>query len=306
VDATGRPDKDTTGRPDEGAAIRPGQGASREPGGLRVMLAALCCQKGDGEANLAAHREILCRAREEKCHLAVFPEMSLSGSLDPRSDPGALLRLDSGPVRSLAQATDEHAVAAIFGIAEHGEDGASYITQVYACHGQLAGAYRKRHLGEDEDGYAPGTQGAVFQLGALRFGIAICAEGGVDYPFDEPAAAGAQIIFFCAAPGLYGRRTGEDSWRSGHAWWETCGLGAARRHAARTGAWVALTTQAGSAQDEDFPGLAALVDPAGQVVARLPDWREGTLVVDLPLNVAAGPLADIDRRPALSRPPLRG
>ena len=270
------------------------------------MLAALRCQKGDGEANLAAHREILCRAREEGCRLAVFPEMSLSGSLDPRADPGALLRLDSGPVRSLVRATDEHAVAAIFGLSERGEDGNPYITQAYASQGRLAGVYRKRHLGDGEEGYTPGTQGAVFQFGALRFGIAICAEGGVDYPFDEPVAAGARVIFFCAAPGLYGRRTDEESWRSGHAWWETCGLGDARRHAVRTGAWVALTTQAGSAQDEDFPGLAALVDPAGQVVARLPDWREGTLVVDLPLSAAAGPRAGTGRRPTLSRPPFPG
>jgi len=262
-----------------------GQAAAPEPAGLRVMLATLCCQKGDWEANLAAHREVLASAREAGCHLAVFPEMSLSGSADPRANPGALLRLGSGPVRSLARATREHAVAAVFGIAEHGEDGASYITQAYACQGRLAGVYRKRHLGEGEEGYARGTQPALFQLGALRFGIAICAEGGVDYPFDEPAASGAQVIFFCAAPGLYGRRTGEESWRTRHAWWEGQGLGHARRHAARTGAWVALATQAGSTVDEDFPGLAALVAPTGEVAARLPDWREGTLIVDLPLNV---------------------
>jgi len=27
------------------------------------------------------------------------------------------------------------------------------------------------------------------------------------------------------------------------------------------------------------------VAPTGEVAARLPDWREGTLIVDLPLNV---------------------
>ena len=249
------------------------------------MLAAARCQKGDWAANLAAHREVLARAREAGCHLAVFPEMSLSGSADPRANPEALLRLGSGPVRALVQATQEYAVAAVFGIAEHGDDGASYITQAYARQGQLAGVYRKRHLGEGEESYTPGTQAAVFRLGALRFGIAICAEGGVDYPFDEPATAGAGVIFFCAAPGLYGRRTGEESWRTGHAWWEGQGLGDARRHAARTGAWVALVTQAGSTVDEDFPGLAALVAPTGEVVARLPDWREATLIADLPLTV---------------------
>jgi predicted amidohydrolase len=46
--------------------------------------------------------------------------------------------------------------------------------------------------------------------------------------------------------------------------------------------WIALSTQAGATADEDFPGLAALIDPTGTVVAALPDWHEGTLLVDVP------------------------
>jgi predicted amidohydrolase len=305
----------------------------REPSKLRVMLAALCCQKGDWAANLGAHENVLRRAREQSCDIAVFPEMSLSGSVDPRTHPEHLLRMDSEPVRAVTALTRQYEVAAIFGIAEQDADGPAHITQAYALDGRLIGAYRKRHLGEGEEGFAPGSAPALFKLGEHSvgkysvarysvgkysvskhsvskhsvdehnagehsagehsagehsagehsFGIAICAEGGVDYPFDEPAAAGAKVIFFCAAPGLYGRRTDEESWRAGYQWWESAGLNDARRHARRTGAWVALATQAGSAIDEDFPGIAALVDPTGEVVARLPDWREGTLVVDLPL-----------------------
>jgi len=43
-----------------------------------------------------------------------------------------------------------------------------------------------------------------------------------------------------------------------------------------------MTTQAGSTVDEDFPGIAALMAPTGDVVARLPNWREGNLIVDIP------------------------
>jgi predicted amidohydrolase len=252
-----------------------------EPAGPRLMLAAICCQKGGWPANLAAHEEVLARARDEGCPLAAFPEMSLTGSVDPVAHPGDLLRLDSEPVRALAGLTRQYSVAAVFGVAERGDGGAAHITQVYAREGRVAGAYRKRHLGEGEDAYTPGTTPALFRLGRLSFGIAICAESQVDYPFDESAAAGAEVIFLCAAPGLYGRRTDDESWRAGHSWWESRGLAGARRHAARTGAWVALTTQAGSTVDEDFPGLAALVAPGGEVVARLPDWHPGTLAAGL-------------------------
>ena len=111
--------------------------------------------------------------------------MSLTGSVDPVAHPGDLLRLDSGPVRALAGLTRQYSVAAVFGVAEQGDGGGAHITQVYACGGRLAGAYRKRHLGEGEDAYTPGTAPALFRLGQLSFGVAICAESKVDYPFDD-------------------------------------------------------------------------------------------------------------------------
>ena len=44
---------------------------------------------------------------------------------------------------------------------------------------------------------------------------------------------------------------------------------------------LAVSTQAGATEDEDFPGWAALVGPGGVVRADLPDWQEGTVIVDV-------------------------
>jgi predicted amidohydrolase len=84
-------------------------------------------------------------------------------------------------------------------------------------------------------------------------------------------------------PVLRWRRIDDASWRSGFSWWQGCGLADAIRHARRRGLWIAMAGQAGSTVDEDFPGLAALIDPDGTVRDRLHDWREGTLVTDIPL-----------------------
>jgi predicted amidohydrolase len=249
---------------------------------MRVALAALCCPKG--RSNLDAHAEVLARAAALGCELAVFPEMSLGGSVEPASRPQWLLSLDSEPVRAMVELTGRTGVAALFGLAERCDDGAARISQIYAARGELVGVYHKRHLGEGEEAFALGSEPALFRAGGVHFGVAICAEAGVDFPFDEPAAAGARAIFVCAAPGLYGRRTDDASWQAGHAWWESCGLADAVRHARRTGTWIGIATQAGSTVDEDFPGLAALVAPTGEVVDRLPDWREGLLVVDIPVE----------------------
>ncbi len=244
---------------------------------MRALLAAVQCDKGALTANLAMHVRVLDEAARAGCDIAVFPEMSLTGSVDPRSHPDDAIAIDDDAVATLARATDG-GVAALFGIAER-SDRAFFITQIYAQGGRVVGAYRKRHLGDGEEGFAPGDEPALFHLGAVPFGVAICAEGAVDYPFSEPAAAGARVVFFCAAPGLTGRRTDEAGLRAGFEWWEGCGLADAVRHARRCGVAVALTTQAGSTRDEEFPGLAALVSPDGEIVARLPDWHPATLVV---------------------------
>jgi predicted amidohydrolase len=256
---------------------------------MRVLLAAITCAKGDVEGNLARHREVLGEAARAGCDLAVFPEFSLTGSVDPERHPEWALGLDDPAVQRMAEAAHEARVGALFGLAE-ARDGGCAITQAYAVDGRVAGVQRKRHLGDDEHGFAVASETAVFEYGAARFGAIICAESGIDATWDAGAATGASALFMCSAPGLDGRRTTEPGWRDGHAWWEACGLGDASRHAARLGLWVALATQAGSTVDEDFPGIAALVAPTGEVVQRLPHWHPGTLVVDIPVATEVEPV----------------
>jgi predicted amidohydrolase len=250
---------------------------------MRALLAAIRCEKRDVRTNLGRHLEILAAAGASGCDLVVFPEMSLTGSVDPAVHPGRLLALDDPAVEALVTASAGSATAACFGIAERGPGGEPYITQVFAAGGRRTGVQRKRHLGDGEEVFTPATSNVVFDHAGTRLGVAICAEAGFDAPFDSAAAGGARLILFPAAPGLYGRRTDEASWRAGFSWWQGCSLGDARRHARRLGLWIALAGQAGVTADEDFPGFAALVSPDGEVTARLPDWREATLIVDVPV-----------------------
>lgn len=256
---------------------------------MRVLLASIECVKGDLKVNLARHVQMMVEAHRNGCELTVFPEFSLTGSVDPTTHPKRVITLDDPAVLELIAEAEKLGMAAVFGLAEAFEDGFA-ITQAYTVNGQLAGVQRKRHLGEGEDGYTPSTDTAVFEYGSARFGSMICAEAGVDFTWDQTHAAGAPIILFCSAPGLYGRRVTEDDWRAGLEWWEGCGLADAMRHASRLGVWVAMATQAGSTEDEDFPGIAALIDPAGHVIDRLPDWRPGSLIVEVPVSIEVEPI----------------
>jgi predicted amidohydrolase len=252
--------------------------------GVRMLLSALRCEKGAVDRNLAEHRRVLRDARDADCALTLLPEMSLTGSVDPAHNPERLVALDHPAVGELVAATGEAGVAAVFGIAERTAEG-PYITQIVAERGRVVGVQRKRHLGEGEEAFNASADDAEFDVVGTRIAIAICAEGGTVRPFAHAQSAGAGLVCFPSAPGLYGpRRTTDDAWRAGWDWWCGSALGDARRHARERGLWIAIATQAGATVDEDFPGLAALVDPRGEVVAQSPDWLAADLVVDVPVG----------------------
>ncbi len=242
------------------------------------------CPKGEIDANLARHIALLDEAAEAGCDIAVFPEMSLTGYINPKTHPDDAITLTAKPVLALAAATADTGVAALFGIARRDFGGGTQITQVFAKHGHLAGTYGKRFLGEGEEEFQASASPFTFSLNDARFGAAICAESGVNYPFAEPAADGAGVVFHCSAPGLYGRPATEAEWRDGFDWWHGECLERLSAHASANKIWIAATGQAGSTVDDDFPGWAGLFDPTGKLVTELPDWVEGTLIVDIPVE----------------------
>jgi predicted amidohydrolase len=251
-------------------------------GSVRLLLAAITCEKGDVDGNLARHLEVMHAARDAGCDLSVFPEMSLTGSVDQVGHPEHAIELDHAAVRHLAATAGELGVEAVVGIGER-LGGELYISQAHLRDGEVVAVQRKRRLGEGEEGFATSGHTERFACNAVPFGIVICAESHVDVTWEASVAAGERLVCFCSAPGLDERCTDEETWRSGFDWWGTAGLADAQRQAKRLAVWVAMATQAGSTIDEDFPGVAALIDPNGEVVDRLPDWRPGTLVVDVPV-----------------------
>lgn len=89
-------------------------------------------------------------------------------------------------------------------------------------------------------------------------------------------------MFHPSAPGLHGpRKANDESWQGGFDWWRTSCIERHGRRAKELGLSIAVCTQAGATFDEDFPGWAALFGPDGEIVTELPDWRAGTLIVEI-------------------------
>lgn len=249
---------------------------------MKAMLAAINCQKTEIERNFLVHEREIATAADRECDIIVFPEMSLTGYLDPAVHSEFELTLESDIIVRLVGLTKTHSVDALFGIAEKNPNGGPFISQIHASAGQIIGVYRKRNLADNEGLFSPGTAAYVGKVSSVSFGVAVCADYSVDTEFIAASTRGASLVFHPAAPGLYGpRRTDDASWRAGFDWWRGSCIEQHGHHAKANRISVAVCTQAGATVDEDFPGWAAVLGPDGEIVSELPDWREGNLVIEI-------------------------
>lgn len=250
---------------------------------MRALLAAINCQKGNIELNLCTHRDVLAEGVAERCEIAVFPEMSLTGYLDPRRADHRPISLESAPVERMCSLSAESGVGMLFGIAESNGEDLPFITQVYVSGGRVQAVYRKRHLGDNEVGmYQTGENSVVGHSRGDKFGIAVCADRDRPDEFEFAATAGAKVVFHPSAPGLYPpRRTDAASWQRGFDWWRDTCIEIHGKRARQLGISIAVVTQAGVTEDEDLPGWAGVIGADGEVKSELPDWHAGTLVVDV-------------------------
>jgi predicted amidohydrolase len=238
---------------------------------MRMLLTAVTCPKGDVKANLARHHDLVGRGTEAGCDIVLLPEMSLTGYR-----ASAAIPLEHPAVRSLTDATVTGA-AVCFGLVEQAA-GLPYITQVVVAAGEVVAVHRKAHLPDDERAdFAPGAGSGVFAIGGVTCSIVVCAEIGTPPPY----RLGSRVVLAPAAPGLYGerRRTAQD-WRRGFEWWRGSLTTDAKRLLAPD-QFLAVSTQAGATEDEDFPGWAGLIATGGEIRVALPDWDEGSLIVDV-------------------------
>src|SRR5260221_9764907 len=80
---------------------------------VKALLTAVRCQKGDLDGNLRRHLELLEQGAAAGARIVVFPEMSLTGSVDPVHWPGHAIPMTHPGVDELAVATARTGVAAL-------------------------------------------------------------------------------------------------------------------------------------------------------------------------------------------------
>jgi predicted amidohydrolase len=253
---------------------------------MRIALASprIATSLDDG---LQRVERLVAQAADQRAEIVCFPEAYLPGlrGLDfevcpfDRDDQQFVLQR----VSSMARA---HSIAVILGMEMISDAGRQIVAVVFGSSGEMQGYQTKNQLDPSEDAfYVPGTTRSLFEVGGMKFGIAICHEGW-RYPETVRWAAtrGAKIVFH---PQLTGSdRTGPSLVRWGQAdapYYEKAML----MRSIENTIYFASVNYAVKFQE----AATSLIGPDGRMHAHLPYGEEGVLVHDIDVDAATGALA---------------
>jgi len=245
---------------------------------VRVALAQLNLTVGDLDGNVARVLAALERAEDAGADVAVFPELSITGY--PPED----LLLKPGFVADNVRALNRvvratRSCAAVVGFVERGRAGGIFNSACVARGGKRVGVYRKRHLPNyavfDERRYFETGRGGhrLYEVGGVQIGVSVCEDAwqAGDGPIARQGELGADLIVNLNASPFYAGR-----WREREA--------ILRARAAEAGAPIVYVNQVGGQDELVFDGNSMVVDAAGDVRCRLPQFVEEVAVVDVDLD----------------------
>jgi len=256
---------------------------------LRLALAQINPTVGDLGGNATAIRRWTAQAAERGAHLVAFPEMVLTGY--PVEDLALRASFVDASEAALTQLAADLAadglghLPVVVGYLDHAGEGTAgsgpgrVLPQNCAGvlhEGRVKARYAKHHLPnygvfDEYRIFAPGTDLTVVRVGDIDVAIAICEdlwqEGG---PVALTREAGAELLLV-----INGSPYEEDK--------DDTRLELCARRAGQAGCALAYLNLVGGQDELVFDGDSLVVDAAGTVLARGPQFREDLLVVDLDL-----------------------
>lgn len=260
---------------------------------LRLALNQIDSTVGDLAGNSEAIVHWTRHAAEQGAHLVAFPEMALTGyPVEDLALRSSFVEASRQALRALAARLDaegfgelpvvvgyldrsEHAAA------RYGQPAGSPRNAAAVLHrGGIALNFAKHHLPNygvfDEFRYfVPGDSMPVVRVHGIDVALAICEDlwqDGGRVPAARAAGAGL-LLSVNASP--YERD--KDDTR----------LELVRRRAQEAGCTTAYLAMIGGQDELVFDGDSIVVDKEGEVIARAPQFSEGSVILDLELPAAA-------------------
>ena len=246
-------------------------------GKLRLALAQINPTVGDLAGNAALVKSAALDAHKAGAHIAIFPEMVLTGY--PVEDLALRPSFQVASKAAIAQLAKELApeIVCIVGYLDQVDAQPQNMVAVISG-GEIKARYAKCHLPnygvfDEYRNFKAGSETLVVRIHGVDVGIAICEDLWIDGGITAQLAA--------RNPGLVLVPNGSPFERNK----DDVRLALVTKRAREAKAPLAYVNMTGGQDDLVFDGDSIVVDHTGAVIARAPQFEDGVMVVDVDVEV---------------------
>jgi N-carbamoylputrescine amidase len=239
---------------------------------LRAALVIQNCPAGNFDNNLARTLNEVSQAAEGNADVVVFPEMNLTGYVTGEKIGSIACPVRSQWMEELQKTSDENNLIILAGLVEREANNRLFATHLVIQPSLSPAYYRKLHLSPFEARYfTPGSTVRVFEGPGFNFGVQLCYDAHFPELSTSMALKNADIIFI---PHASPRGTSDEKFNS----W--------MRHltarAFDNGVFVVAVNQTGdNGHGLEFPGVALVIGPDGNLISKNTENLETICMVDL-------------------------
>lgn len=230
--------------------------------------------------NLERIRSFVLEASSNNADIVCFPELSVTGYtlITPRDI------YNNGPnqthaIERLVYMAKEANLIILAGLTEDSGNSDPFISHIVAGPEGIMGIYRKTHLSPHERNiYRAGEKIEIYHYNKTLFGVQLCYEAHFPEISTVMAIMGADIIFLPHASPRGDSNGKLNSW-----------LRHLSARAFDNGVFVVACNQVGETEEGfSFPGVAVVLSPNGQVLAKQTGDREAILYCSLEAEMIEG------------------
>lgn len=239
------------------------------------------------DEGLAKVERLIAESSAQGAAVVCFPEAYLPGL---RGQDFAVLPFEpphqERVIERVAGWSRTYAISTIMGMERLTEAGRQVAAVVFDAQGRMLGCQTKNQLDPTEDQYyVPGTHRQLFEVGGLRFGVAICHEGW-RYPETVRWAAvrGAKVVF-------HPHHTGSDHAGVRPPHWGAVSSPYYEKAMMLRGIENTIYFASVNYALRFQESATSLITPSGECQAYLPYGEEGVLVQAIDIDQATGLIA---------------
>lgn len=239
---------------------------------IRISTVIFRSVVGEVRRNLDAMKPWIKASKKKGADIVCFPELNITGYSNAETVKNVAEPVPGPISRELSNLSKHEAITILAGMVERDEARRIYSSHLVIKPDGFVGVYRKLHIAPPEQAvYTPGNTIPLFDTDGVKFGIQLCYDAHFPELSTQMAVNGADLIFI---PHASPRGTPEEKYRS----W--------MRHltarAFDNSLFIIACNQIGKNENGyDFPGIAVVIGPSGDVIEKHLSSQERMMVIDL-------------------------